>query len=90
MTIEEKLRAMEALWDDLCRHNAVQVPQWHKDILDERQRFIDEGKAEFLDWETVKQELRDRLDERWAAFLDDPSSALSLEEFQQRMKAIRA
>ena len=35
---------------------------------------------------------RDRkyLDERWAAFLKDPSSALTLEELQHRMKAIRA
>lgn len=30
------------------------------------------------------------LDERWAAFLNDPSTALTLEEFQQRMKVIRA
>jgi len=57
MTIEEKLRAMEALWDDLCRRDAVQVPQWHKDILDERQRLIDEGKAEFIDWETAKKQI---------------------------------
>jgi hypothetical protein len=61
MTLEEKLRAMEALWDDLCRRDAVPVPQWHKDVLDHRQRLIDEGKAEFIDWETAKKELRNRL-----------------------------
>ena len=60
MTIEEKLRTMEALWSDLCEHASVPVPQWHKDILDERQRVIDEGKAEFIDWEIAKNELRDR------------------------------
>jgi len=60
MTLEEKLRAMEALWDDLCRRGAVPVPQWHKDILDERQRLIDEGKAEFIDWETAKKQIRER------------------------------
>jgi hypothetical protein len=39
MTLEEKLRAMEALWDDLCqREEDVPVPQWHKDLLDERER----------------------------------------------------
>ena len=32
---------------------------------------------------------RELLDERWNAFLNDPSSALTLEEFQRRMKAIR-
>ncbi len=60
MSLEEKLRMMEALWDDLCRHEAVPVPQWHKDILDERRRLIDEGKAEFIDWETAKRQIRER------------------------------
>ncbi len=37
MTLEDKLRAMEALWDDLWRQSgALAVPQWHKDLLDAR------------------------------------------------------
>ena len=60
MTIEEKLQAMEALWDDLCQNSAVPIPQWHKDILDHRQRLIDEGKAEFIDWDTAKEQIRER------------------------------
>jgi hypothetical protein len=64
MTIEEKLRAMEALWNDLCEQAAVPVPQWHKDILDERQRLIDEGKAEFIDWETAKKQIVERTSSR--------------------------
>jgi hypothetical protein len=59
MTLEDKLRAMEALWDDLCKRGAVQIPDWHKEILDERERLIEEGKAEFIDWETAKKQLRD-------------------------------
>ena len=41
--------------------------------------------------ESLEVSRRDRelLDERWAAFLNDRGSALTLEEFQQRMKAIR-
>ncbi len=60
MTLEEKLRAMEALWDDLCRKNAVPVPQWHKDILDERERQIEAGKAEFIDWDIAKRRITER------------------------------
>jgi hypothetical protein len=61
MTLEDKLRAMEALWDDLCRQpDAVAVPQWQKDLLDARQRLIEEGKARFSDWETARK----RIDER--------------------------
>ncbi len=61
MTLEEKLRAMEALWDDLCRREeAVPVPQWHKDLLDERERLVREGKARFIDWETAKKRIAER------------------------------
>jgi hypothetical protein len=61
MTLEEKLRAMEALWDDLCRREQdVPVPQWHKDLLDERERLIEQGKARFIDWETAKKHISER------------------------------
>ncbi len=63
MTTEEKLQAMEALWNDLCERGAVPVPQWHKDILDERQRTIDEGKAEFIDWETARKQIKEQMSE---------------------------
>jgi len=62
MTLEEKLRTMEALWDDLCRREEnVAVPQWQKDLLDDRQRLIEEGKARLLDWEEAKQQIAKRL-----------------------------
>ena len=60
MTTEEKLQAMKALWADLCKRAEIAVPQWHKDVLDERQRQIDEGKAQFIDWETAKKEIGER------------------------------
>lgn len=61
MTLEEKLRAMEALWDALCRHDAVPVEQWHKDTLDERQHLIEEGQAKFSDWQTAKNRINKRV-----------------------------
>ena len=61
MTLEEKLRAMEALWDDLCRREeAMPVPQWHKDLLDERERLVEQGKARFIDWEPAKKRISER------------------------------
>ena len=61
MTRAEKLRAMEALWDDLCRREEdVPVPQWHKDLLDERERLVEQGKARFIDWETAKKRISER------------------------------
>jgi hypothetical protein len=62
MTLEEKLRAMEALWDNLCRREeAVPVPQWHKDLLDERERLVEQGKARFIDWEAAKKRISERI-----------------------------
>jgi putative addiction module component (TIGR02574 family) len=58
MTIEEKLQALEPLWDDLCQHEeAVPVQQWQKDILDRREQLIEEGKAHFIDWEQAQKDI---------------------------------
>ena len=58
MTVEEKLRAMEILWENLQRdEKTIPVPQWHKDLLDKRERLIHEGRAQFTDWETAKQRI---------------------------------
>jgi Putative addiction module component len=62
MTLKEKLQTMEALWDDLRqRAEDVPVPQWHRDILDERQRLIDHGQAQFIDWETAKNKIAEEI-----------------------------
>jgi hypothetical protein len=61
MTLAEKLGAMEALWADLCRQEEnIPVPQWHQDLLDERERLIAQGKATYLDWETAKKRIAEK------------------------------
>jgi putative addiction module component (TIGR02574 family) len=61
MTVEEKLKAMEMLWDDLCRNEGkIPVADWQKEMLDERQRQIDAGEAKFSDWESAKKRIRER------------------------------
>jgi hypothetical protein len=58
MTIEEKLQTMEALWEDLCQQEeAVPVYDWQKEILDERERLIEKGDPQFLDWEESKKRI---------------------------------
>jgi len=62
MTLHEKLAAMELLWDDLARYpESVESPAWHKDILDERRQKVVEAEAQFMDWETVKTEIRKKV-----------------------------
>lgn len=58
MTIEEKLQTMEALWNDLCHHEeALPVHDWQKEILDERERLVEQGEANFIDWEEAKKRI---------------------------------
>jgi hypothetical protein len=58
MTIEEKLKVMEMLWDDLSR-NADQLtpPGWHQETLAGREVAIARGEEIFEDWETAKRKI---------------------------------
>lgn len=59
LPLHEKLLAMEAIWDAISREEAaLEVPQWHKGTLDDREQLIAEGKAEFIDWEDAKRQIR--------------------------------
>jgi hypothetical protein len=61
MTLEEKLQAMEALWEDLSRNpDTIESPSWHEDVLRERQERLAAGEASFMDWEQAKVYIRSR------------------------------
>jgi hypothetical protein len=62
MTLAEKLRTMETLWDDLCRREAdVPVSPWQKAILDERERSIEQGNARFSSSEAARKRLSKKM-----------------------------
>jgi len=51
----ERLQAMEALWDSLIdEESEIESPEWHRDILEERKRKIEAGKAEFISLEKLR------------------------------------
>lgn len=55
----EKLKLMEALWEDLSRPDSeLQSPVWHAEELAATERRLAEGKEEMLDWEDAKKKLR--------------------------------
>jgi hypothetical protein len=59
MPLAEKLQVMEMLWESLSnREEEMEVPQWHKDLLDEREILFQHGKAVSIDWEIAKQRIR--------------------------------
>ena len=62
MSLQEKLAAMESLWEDLARTpDAIESPAWHKDILDERRQRLAEGQSRYIEWETAKADIRNKL-----------------------------
>jgi len=60
MTIADKLRLIEEIWDDLCRNpEDVASPAWHGGVRRGREARIQSGEAEFIDWSRAKREIRD-------------------------------
>jgi hypothetical protein len=62
MTSLEKIAVMEKLWDALCKDpHVVPSPNWHKDVLAEREERISRGEAVFPDVEDAKNRIRDQV-----------------------------
>jgi Putative addiction module component len=62
MSVSEKLALMETLWEDLSRNaDALESPEWHRDVLEARERRIASGEARFSDWEAAKISIRNRV-----------------------------
>jgi putative addiction module component (TIGR02574 family) len=61
-TVAEKLLLMERLWEDLSKQPSnVVPPEWHGDVLAARLAAVKEGRTEFVDWDSAKDRLRNRL-----------------------------
>ena len=62
MTNLDKIAVMEKLWDDLCRDpESIPSPTWHKDVLEAREKEINEGKAKFTSFDLAKERIRDQV-----------------------------
>jgi hypothetical protein len=59
MSREEKLMALEALWEDLSRNEKeFESPDWHKEELSATEERVKSGEEKFLDWESAMKKLR--------------------------------
>jgi len=59
MPFSEKLALLEAVWSELAIDaDSVEVPQWHKDILDERERAVEQGTSKMIDWDAAKEQIQ--------------------------------
>lgn len=60
MTTTQKFIAMEELWEDMSKNiNSDELtPQWHLDVLDEREKKVQNGEAQFSEFKDVKKRLQ--------------------------------
>lgn len=60
---EQKLRIMEALWEDLSLDESlVESPDWHADRLRETEERFKSGKETVIDWTSAKKQLRSKFE----------------------------
>ena len=58
MTVAEKVQLLEKEWDNLCRDSGdVKSPEWHREVLEERTRRLEMGKATVAPWADAKARL---------------------------------
>ena len=58
-TYEQKLALLETLWDDLARDDTVfRSPDWHKEILKDREQALSSGRVKVSDWEEAKERIK--------------------------------
>lgn len=62
MSMEEKIQAMESLWEDLrTRAPDMASPAWHGEILAERESDVERGKDHFEDWDKARKKIKAQL-----------------------------
>lgn len=62
MSAEEKIRTMEAIWTDLCQNaDSIESPDWHGEILLERETAVERGEDTLEDWEAAKERIKNRI-----------------------------
>jgi putative addiction module component (TIGR02574 family) len=59
LSVEQKVEYVESLWDAILDSGAdVPVPEWHREVLDERLEQFRKNPDSGIPWEDVRDELR--------------------------------
>jgi len=62
LPLVEKLALFELLWAEISNEpEQIDVPQWHKDILDERESAFQRGEIIAIDWQEAKKMIQQRI-----------------------------
>jgi len=59
LTLAQKLDLMEAIWDDLAKHEeTLESPDWHEQVLKDREEALAAGKTIVFDWKEAKERIK--------------------------------
>jgi putative addiction module component (TIGR02574 family) len=59
LTVAEKVRLLEQVWQSLCAQPAsIASPDWHADVLMERRQRLLDGSATSIPWHEAKAQLQ--------------------------------
>jgi putative addiction module component (TIGR02574 family) len=65
LSLDEKLDYVQSLWDQLsAKPDDIPVPDWHRQILDERLAADQANPQEARSWEAIRDGLLQRLHDR--------------------------
>jgi putative addiction module component (TIGR02574 family) len=65
LSVDEKIDYLQSLWDRVAdTPEAIHVPDWHREIIDERLKDLDTRPDAGDSWESVQERLRKRLADR--------------------------
>lgn len=62
LSLAQKLDLMESIWSDLSKDDqSLQSPDWHEEILNDREVALEQGKAKISDWADAKKRIKRNL-----------------------------
>lgn len=63
LSVEEKIDYLQSLWDRIAASpDAIPLPDWHREILDERLKELEANPDAGDSWDAVQERLRGKLD----------------------------
>src|SRR5262249_42390022 len=62
LSVDDQIAYVQSLWDRIAATpDQVPVPEWHREVLDERLKDYDANPDAGASWDVVRERLRDKL-----------------------------